>query len=94
MMLYQVKTESEGTNNETVVEQCMTDKQILKTVYLLVTFVGLAVFACMTIDKSSQASALYTQTQKQQNKIDKQQREISRLEQTNKALANQAKGRY
>ncbi|MGX7050608.1 hypothetical protein ACWN56_05260 [Weissella viridescens] len=72
----------------------MTDKQLLKPVYVLVTFVGFAVFACMTIDKSSQASALYIQTQKQQNKIDKQQRDISRLEQTNKALANQAKGRY
>lgn len=72
----------------------MTDKQILKNVYLLVAFVGFAVFACMTIDKSSQASALYTQTQKQQLVIDKQQREISRLEQTNEALANQAKGRY
>lgn len=72
----------------------MTDKQLLKPVYVLVTFVGFAVFACMTIDKSIQASALYIQTQKQQNKIDKQQRDISRLEQTNKALANQAKGRY
>ena len=70
------------------------DKRIMGTMYLLVAFVGFAVFACMTIDKSSQASAFYTQTQKQQNKIDKQQREISRLKQTNKALANQAKGRY
>lgn len=69
------------------------DKQIMKTMYLLAAFVGFAVFACMTIDKSSQASAFHTQIQKQQNKIDKQQREISRLEQTNKALANQAKGR-
>ncbi|SUP61389.1 Uncharacterised protein [Weissella viridescens] len=47
----------------------MTDKQLLKPVYVLVTFVGFAVFACMTIDKSSQASALYIQTQSNKTRL-------------------------
>lgn len=68
----------------------MNDKTTIKLLYMLVAFVGLAVLTGMAIDKVNRNNELYVQTQKQQLKIDAQSREISRLEQINKALANQA----
>ncbi|MHA7612045.1 hypothetical protein ACX2QB_06820 [Weissella viridescens] len=70
------------------------DELIFWCMWGIVTVVCLITVEVTSVQNDKTIDSLKHQTTVQQNKINKQQREISRLEQTNKALANQAKGRY
>lgn len=70
------------------------DKLILWCLWGIATVVCLITVGVTLVQNGKAIDSLKHQTTVQQNKIDKQQREISRIKQTNKALANQAKGRY
>lgn len=70
------------------------DKLILWCLWGIATVVCLITVGVNVVQNDKTIDNLKHKTTVQQNKIDEQQREISRLEQTNKALANQAKGRY
>lgn len=69
------------------------DKLIFWCMWGIATVVCLITVGVTLVQNDKAIDSLKHQTTVQQNKIDKQQRDISRLEQTNKALANQAKGR-
>ncbi|MCB6840956.1 hypothetical protein LIX87_08120 [Weissella viridescens] len=70
------------------------DKLILWCLWGIAIIVCLITVGINVVQNDKTIDSLKHKTTVQQNKIDKQQREISRLEQTNKALVNQAKGRY
>ena len=66
------------------------DKLILWCLWGIAIIVCLITVGINVVQNDKTIDSLKHKTTVQQNKIDKQQREISRLEQTNKALVNQA----
>ena len=68
----------------------MKDKTLLKYVYVIVALAMGFLVGAMIVDANKEINDLQKQASVQQSTIEHQRREISRLEQTNKALANQA----